>query len=75
MHADLNETFCVGKVDDKSKYLIENTYKCLEKALEICKPGEMYRNCGNIIGKHAEECKLGIVRSYTGHGVGSLFHC
>jgi len=35
----------------------------------------MYRHCGNEIGKHAKKCGLGVVRSYTGHGVGQYFHC
>ena len=25
--------------------------------------------------EHAEECGLGVVRTYTGHGVGQFFHC
>ena len=45
------------------------------KSISICKPGAMYRNCGEEIGKHAEECGLSVVRTYTGHGVGQFFHC
>jgi len=75
MHADLNETFAVGKIAESSKFLIENTYRMLEKAIAICKPGTMYRDCGNVIDKHAKECGLSVVRTYTGHGVGRLFHC
>eukprot|EP00331_Platyophrya_macrostoma_P017313 CAMPEP_0176464300 /NCGR_PEP_ID=MMETSP0127-20121128/36440_1 /TAXON_ID=938130 /ORGANISM="Platyophrya macrostoma, Strain WH" /LENGTH=389 /DNA_ID=CAMNT_0017856701 /DNA_START=40 /DNA_END=1205 /DNA_ORIENTATION=- len=74
MHADLNETFCVGKVDPDSLFLIEQTYRSLEKALEICKPGTMYREVGNVIGKFIESKGLSVVRSYTGHGVGAFFH-
>ena len=68
MHADLNETFCVGKVDDDSLYLvslnflwitypfkIEHTYKALEKAIAICKPDVMYKEVGNVIEKYAKE--------------------
>ena len=35
----------------------------------------MYRKCGDAIGKHAKKCGLSVVRTYTGHGVGSFFHC
>jgi len=35
----------------------------------------MYRDVGNVIEKHAKECGLSVVRTYTGHGVGKLFHC
>jgi len=75
MHADLNETFCVGNVDDDSKYLIEHTYRALEKAIAICKPDVMYKEIGNVIEKYAKEHGLSVVRTYTGHGVGQYFHC
>jgi methionyl aminopeptidase len=75
MHSDLNETYCVGKVADSSKYLIEHTYRALEKAIAICKPGVMYRDVGNVIDKYAKDCGLSVVRTYTGHGVGRHFHC
>ena len=52
MHADLNETYTVGEVSESSKFLIEKTYRSLELALSVCKPGTMYREVGNIIGKY-----------------------
>ena len=53
-HADLNETFCVGKVHESSRALIEATYDSLMKSIEYCAPGKMYRECGNIISNHVE---------------------
>jgi methionyl aminopeptidase len=44
-------------------------------AISICKPGVMYREIGNVIGKYIEEHGLAVTRTYTGHGVGKLFHC
>jgi len=75
MNSDLNETFAVGKVDDESLYLMEHTYKALEKAIAICKPDVMYKEIGNVIEKYAKEHGLSVIRSYTGHGVGQHFHC
>lgn len=43
MHIDLNETYFVGEVSESSRFLVEKAYTALEKALEICKPGTMYR--------------------------------
>ena len=34
----------------------------------------MYREVGNIISGHVEPLGLSVVRTYTGHGVGSEFH-
>lgn len=42
-HADLNETFFVGNVDQSSLELVECAYKALAAAVDICKPGTLYR--------------------------------
>lgn len=34
-HGDMNETFFVGNVDEKSKKLVKVTHECLMKAIEI----------------------------------------
>jgi len=73
-HADMNETFCVGKVSESSRALIEATHTSLEKVIEYCKPGNMYKQCGNIISGHVEPLGYSVVRTYTGHGVGRMFH-
>ena len=74
-HADLNETYCVGKVSESSLALIEATYDSLMKTIkDVCKPGGMYRECGNVIAKHVEALGYSVVRSYVGHGVGRRFH-
>ena len=33
-HGDLNETFFVGKIDEKSKKLVTVTYECLSQAMD-----------------------------------------
>mgnify|MGYP001604348069 CR=1 FL=1 len=76
-HGDLNETYLVGpkeSVSESSRFLVENTYLALQKAIDYCKPKSMYREVGNIISSHVEPLGLSVVRSYTGHGVGALFH-
>lgn len=49
VHSDLNETYHVGEVSQSSKFLVESSYRCLEKAIEMIKPGTMYRDIGNVI--------------------------
>ena len=34
-HGDLNETFFVGEVDEKSKKLVKVSYECLMKAIDL----------------------------------------
>ena len=39
-HGDLNETFFVGNVDEKSKKLVRASWECLDLAI---KEGRLYR--------------------------------
>lgn len=73
-HTDLNETFFVGKVDDESKALVRTAFDCLQAAIELVKPGTMYRDIGNAISKRAKVGGCSVVKSYCGHGVHRLFH-
>eukprot|EP00743_Colponemidia_sp_Colp-15_P001878 GILK01002047.1.p1 GENE.GILK01002047.1~~GILK01002047.1.p1 ORF type:complete len:376 (-),score=51.72 GILK01002047.1:173-1300(-) len=73
-HGDLNETYFVGEVDAESKNLVKTAYESLMLAIDACRPGVMYRDLGNIITKHANQNGCSVVKSYTGHGVGRLFH-
>ncbi|KAK9918843.1 hypothetical protein WJX75_007458 [Coccomyxa subellipsoidea] len=74
-HGDLNETFVVGNVDNKSKELIRVTAEALEKAIEAVRPGMRFREVGDIISQYVNMHKFQVVRSYCGHGIGDLFHC
>lgn len=74
-HADLNETYLVGEVDKESEHLVSCAYNSLMKAIEICKPGTLYKEVGNVISKYIESNGLSVVKTYCGHGVGDLFHC
>jgi len=73
-HSDLNETYLVGNVDEKGKHLVKSTRECLEKAIQICKPGVQYREVGDVIEKHAKSQGLSVVKTYVGHGINQLFH-
>ncbi len=64
MHADLNETYCVGNVDAKGRELVAATYDCLWRAIQMCKPGVLYRDVGDVITKEAKLHKLSVVRTY-----------
>ena len=44
------------------------------KAIDICKPGKMYREFGDVFSKHVEPLGFSVVRNYQGHGVGKKFH-
>ena len=73
-HGDLNETFCVGNVDDDGRKLVHTAFQCLAKAVSMVKPGTLYRDLGTVIHKTAQANQCSVVRTYCGHGIGSLFH-
>lgn len=73
-HGDLNETYFVGEVDAATKHLVQTSYESLFKGIELVKPRELYRNIGNAVSKHCAQNKCAVVRTYTGHGINSLFH-
>jgi methionyl aminopeptidase len=73
-HSDLNETFMVGNVDAESKKLVQCAYECLAAAVDMCKPGTLYKDVGTAITKRAQQSQCSVVRAYCGHGVGELFH-
>ena len=74
VHADLNETFTVGNVDDASKDLIKAAHDSMWAAINICKPGTAYRDLGAVIEKHAKGLGFSVNRTYCGHGIGEDFH-
>ena len=73
-HGDLNETYLVGKVAQSSVDLVKKTYSSLMKSIAYCGPNKMYREIGNIIANTVEPEGYSVVRSYTGHGIGKIFH-
>jgi methionyl aminopeptidase len=73
-HGDLNETFLVGNVDDDGRRLVKTAFDCLAAAMALVKPGTLFRDLGTIIERTAKAQKCSVVRTYCGHGIGSLFH-
>lgn len=75
-HGDTSQTFVVGKVDEAGQHLIDVTNQALMDAIEhCCKPLNRFASIGNFIQNLAEEKGVGVVREYTGHGIGQEFHC
>jgi len=77
-HGDLNETYYVGetaRANPDNVRLVETTRQCLEKAIAHVKPGVAIKEFGDIIEKHAKTQNLGVIKTYVGHGINTLFHC
>lgn len=73
-HGDTSRMFYIGKPSIKAKRLVEVTYECLMRAIDIVKPGVRLGDIGHIIQEYAEGQRFSVVRDFCGHGLGTTFH-
>ncbi|HEY0426849.1 MAG TPA: type I methionyl aminopeptidase [Pyrinomonadaceae bacterium] len=71
---DTATTVPVGTVSDELLQLIRVTEESLELAIEQCYPNKRVGDIGHAVQQHAEKYGYGIVRDYTGHGIGRSMH-
>ena len=74
VHGDTNATFLAGDVDEESRLLVERTREALERGIRAVKPGRRINVIGRVIESYAKRFGYGVVREFTGHGIGSAFH-
>jgi methionyl aminopeptidase len=74
VHGDTNATFLAGDVDEESRLLVERTREALERGIRAVKPGRRMNVIGRVIESYAKRFGYGVVREFTGHGIGSAFH-
>jgi methionyl aminopeptidase len=73
-HGDSNQTFLVGNVKEEVKLLVERTRESLARAIAVVAPGRQINVIGRTIEAYAKRFNYGVVRDFTGHGIGRAFH-
>ena len=73
-HGDTSRMFYVGEPPIRAQRVCTISRECMEKAIEIVKPGRRLGDIGFVIQRHAESHGLSVVREYCGHGIGRVFH-
>jgi methionyl aminopeptidase len=73
-HGDLNRTFLVGEASEQATLLVERTREALARGIRAVAPGRQVNVIGRAIEAYAKRFGYGVVRDYTGHGVGESFH-
>lgn len=73
-HGDLNHTFIVGEASEDVSMLVERTRMALARGIRAVAPGREVNVIGRTIEAYAKRFGYGVVRDYTGHGVGRAFH-
>lgn len=71
---DTAMTLPVGEITDELRQLIRVTEECLELGIEASRVNGRVGDIGAAIQQHAEKFGYGIVRDYTGHGIGRAMH-
>jgi len=74
VHGDNCATFGVGEISEAAALLIERTRESLARSIKAVVPGREVNVLGRVIEKFARRFDYGVVRDYTGHGVGRAFH-
>ena len=73
-YGDSSRMFTVGKVSVQARRLIDVTYECLMRAIDIVRPGTRLGDIGAVIQEYAEAQRFSVVRDFCGHGLGRVFH-
>ncbi|WP_007024092.1 type I methionyl aminopeptidase [Saccharomonospora iraqiensis] len=74
VHGDTNATFLAGDVSDEARLLVERTREATNRAIKAVRPGRQLNVIGRVIESYARRFGYGVVRDFTGHGVGPAFH-
>jgi methionyl aminopeptidase len=73
-HGDSNQTFLIGEVKPVVADLVERTREALNRGIAVVAPGRAVNLIGRTIESYARRFGYGVVRDFTGHGIGEAFH-
>jgi methionyl aminopeptidase len=74
VHGDTNATFLAGDVDEEVRLLVQRTREATERGIRAVRPGREVNVIGRVIESYARRFGYGVVRDFTGHGIGTAFH-
>ena len=74
VHGDTNASIIVGEGSDEAIQLVERTREAMLRGIKAAIPGRQVNVIGRAIESYAKRFGYGVVRDFTGHGVGTSFH-
>jgi methionyl aminopeptidase len=74
VHGDTDATYLVGDVDEESRLLVERTEAAMMRGIKAVAPGRQLNVIGRVIEAYAKRFGYGVIRDFTGHGIGTSFH-
>lgn len=73
-HGDAARTHLVGDVKEEVKKLVKVTKESFFEGIKFAKPGNHLSDISHAIGTYCEKHGYGVVRDFTGHGIGTHMH-
>lgn len=73
-NGDNAATFAVGQISPEAQRLCDTTRESLYKGIEAAVSGGRIGDIGSAVQEYCENRGYGVVREYTGHGVGTSLH-
>ena len=61
-------------MDDESRLLLQRTELAMKRGIKAIAPGRQINIIGRVIESYARRFGYGVVRDFTGHGIGTAFH-
>jgi len=74
VHGDTDATYLCGDVDEESRLLVDRTREAMMRGIRAAVPGREVNVIGRVIESYARRFGYGVVRDFTGHGIGTAFH-
>lgn len=73
-HGDCARTWPCGNVSREKLKLIEVTEQSFFEGLKFARPGNRLSDISHAIEEYAKKFNYGVVKDFTGHGIGSKLH-
>jgi methionyl aminopeptidase len=74
VHGDTCATFFAGEPSDEVRLLSERTHEAMMRGIKAAMPGRPISVIGRVIEAYAKRFGYGVIRDFTGHGIGTSFH-
>jgi methionyl aminopeptidase len=74
VHGDTNGSVVIGEAAQEAIDLVARTKEAMLRGIKAALPGRQVNIIGRAIESYAKRFDYGVVRDFTGHGVGTSFH-
>lgn len=71
---DCSRMVCIGALDELKQRVVDTSYECLMKAIDVVRPGAYISEIGDAIESHAHARGCSVVDVFVGHGLGIDMH-